>query len=48
MCEMILRDFTVACGLRHIALRYFNASGADSTPGSVRSGQWKPNSSCVR
>jgi UDP-glucose-4-epimerase GalE len=31
MCEMILQDFTVAYGLRYIALRYFNASGADSS-----------------
>lgn len=28
--EHILRDFTAAFGIRHVALRYFNACGADS------------------
>jgi UDP-arabinose 4-epimerase len=27
--EMMLREFEDTCGLRHVALRYFNASGAD-------------------
>jgi UDP-glucose-4-epimerase GalE len=29
MVEKILKDFESACGLRHVALRYFNAAGAD-------------------
>jgi UDP-arabinose 4-epimerase len=29
MVERILADFEVAYGLRHVALRYFNAAGAD-------------------
>lgn len=29
MGEMLLRDFEETCGLRHVALRYFNACGAD-------------------
>ena len=29
MVEQILGDYDSACGLRHVALRYFNASGAD-------------------
>ncbi len=29
MIEMILRDYETAHGLKHIALRYFNAAGAD-------------------
>lgn len=29
MVEQILRDFDAAHGLRHVALRYFNAAGAD-------------------
>lgn len=29
MVEMILRDYDRAYGLRHVALRYFNAAGAD-------------------
>jgi UDP-arabinose 4-epimerase len=29
MCEQILRDFGAAYGIRHVALRYFNAAGAD-------------------
>jgi UDP-glucose 4-epimerase len=28
--ERVLRDYEVAYGLRHVALRYFNAAGADS------------------
>jgi UDP-arabinose 4-epimerase len=28
-CEQMLRDFGVAYGMRHVALRYFNAAGAD-------------------
>jgi UDP-arabinose 4-epimerase len=28
MCETILNDYARACGLEHIVLRYFNASGA--------------------
>lgn len=33
MCEQILRDFGAAYGIRHVALRYFNAAGAD--PGGM-------------
>jgi len=29
MCERIIADFERAFGLRHVALRYFNAAGAD-------------------
>ena len=29
VCEWMLRDAGVATGLRHVALRYFNAAGAD-------------------
>ncbi|RDI50223.1 UDP-L-arabinose 4-epimerase [Microvirga subterranea] len=29
MGEMMLREFEETCGLRHVALRYFNACGAD-------------------
>jgi len=39
MTEWMLRDAAVAHGLRHVALRYFNVSGAD--PGG-RSGQSTP------
>jgi UDP-arabinose 4-epimerase len=28
-CEQMLRDFGAAYGMRHVALRYFNAAGAD-------------------
>jgi UDP-arabinose 4-epimerase len=30
MIEQVLRDFDSAYGMRHVALRYFNAAGADS------------------
>ena len=30
MAEQILRDFSDAYGLRSVALRYFNAAGADA------------------
>jgi UDP-glucose 4-epimerase len=33
MIEMILKDFEYAFGLKHVALRYFNAAGAD--PGGI-------------
>lgn len=36
MSEMILKDFSLAYGLRYISLRYFNVAGAD---GSGRLGQ---------
>lgn len=29
ICEQMLQDFGAAYGLRHVALRYFNAAGAD-------------------
>ncbi len=29
ICEQMLQDYDVAYGLRHVALRYFNAAGAD-------------------
>jgi UDP-arabinose 4-epimerase len=29
MIEQMLKDFDLAYGLRHVALRYFNAAGAD-------------------
>jgi len=29
ICEQMLRDYGAAFGLRHVALRYFNAAGAD-------------------
>jgi UDP-glucose-4-epimerase GalE len=29
MVEKMLKDFDEACGIRHVALRYFNAAGAD-------------------
>ena len=29
ICEQMLRDYGAAYGLRHVALRYFNAAGAD-------------------
>jgi UDP-glucose 4-epimerase len=29
--EMLLKDFEAAYGLKHVALRYFNAAGADSS-----------------
>ncbi|MCX6170460.1 MAG: UDP-glucose 4-epimerase GalE [Ignavibacteriales bacterium] len=34
MIETILKDFEIANGMRHIALRYFNAAGANSS-GSI-------------
>ncbi|MGD0281087.1 MAG: UDP-glucose 4-epimerase GalE [Dissulfurispiraceae bacterium] len=37
MVEKILRDFGTAYGLKHIALRYFNAAGADS---DAEIGEW--------
>lgn len=37
MCEWVLRDFSAAYGLRHAALRYFNAAGGDR---EGRMGEW--------
>ena len=29
MIETMLKDFEIAYGMKHVALRYFNAAGAD-------------------
>ena len=43
MVEKILADYGAAYGLRHVALRYFNAAGADLTARSASGTCPKPH-----
>jgi UDP-glucose 4-epimerase len=44
MCEWMLRDVAAACGLRAVALRYFNVAGSDP---AARIGQSTPNATLL-